>query len=494
MSREYSPSHDFPARTAGAHRVLAVLTCVLAGIHPATASSQAALAASNFEELCHGRELATDSARTAIEFVARTVAEAHVDGPERDAAALQGLRALGEVIRGPVTPAALALGINRELARSRDAHLRVELPATVAERCHFLPFGLVWTDTGLLVSTHGGPVPAGSRISMIGGRSLDQLEALAQQVIPHENPYWARSEFARLAVREDWADGADLRDNARSVEVVYVTPAGAAHRSTVAYDHPSPPTRAWVGFQLYPAQSTGHFWMDRCDPDEEFFGTLDEFVVAVREAGIRKVAIDLRRNPGGDVGVALAVLRAFGAEVTRGFGVEVRVSDTLLAAMPMFAPTAIAPAFQSAGVSAPPADAARYQMPPSLVLNLVQARLGDRAYQTAPGRDLYLLTAGATFSSAALFTVLVRDNALGRIVGEPNGNSASFNGSEVILPVPGLPHELHLSTAQLSRPEPLSGNAMTVLPDVLAPSTPQSLTQRGDPALDVVRQAPLLTR
>jgi hypothetical protein len=174
--------------------------------------------------------------------------------------------------------------------------------------------------------------------------------------------------------------------------------------------------------------------------------------------------------------------------------VEVRVSNTLLAAMPMFAPTAIAPAFQSAGAPAPPADATRYQMPPSLVLNLVQARLGDRTYETAPGRALYLLTAGATFSSAALFTVLVRDNALGRIVGEPIGNSASFNGSELIMPVPGLPHELHLSTAQLSRPERLSGNAMTVLPDVLAPSTPQSLAQRGDPALDVVRQAPVVTR
>jgi hypothetical protein len=372
--------------------------------------------------------------------------------------------------------------------------LRVELPANAAERCRFLPFGLIWADTGLLVSTHGGPVPAGSRISMIGGRSLEQLEVLAQQVIPHENPYWARSEFARLAVREDWAGSAGLRDNARSVEVAYVAPAGAAHRTTVAYDYPSPSTRAWVGFELYPAHSTGHFWMDRCDPDEEFFSTLDEFVVAVRDAGIRKVAIDLRRNPGGDVGVALAVLRAFGAEVTRGFGVEVRVSNTLLAAMPMFAPTAIAPAFQSAGAPAPPADATRYQMPPSLVLNLVQARLGDRTYETAPGRALYLLTAGATFSSAALFTVLVRDNALGRIVGEPIGNSASFNGSELIMPVPGLPHELHLSTAQLSRPERLSGNAMTVLPDVLAPSTPQSLAQRGDPALDVVRQAPVVTR
>jgi hypothetical protein len=424
-----------------------------------------------------------------VAFVARSVEHAHVDGPGRDAPALQGLRALAESVRGPVSPSALALAINRELARSDDAHLRLDLPADAAERCRYLPFGLEWTDAGLLVTTHDGPLPAGARISALGGRSLDQLEALARQAIPHENAYWARSEFARLAVREDWASGVGLRGPGNAVDVEYVAPTGEPRRTTVAYDRPPPVARPSVGFELHPAHSTGHFWMDRCDLSEEFLRTLDEFVVAVRKAGIRKVAIDLRRNPGGDVGAALAVLRAFGTSVTRGFGVEIRVSEPLLAAMPMFAPTAIAPAFESVGLPGPAPDAVRYPIPAPLVLSLVQSRLGERPYETAPGRVLYLLTGGSTFSSAALFSVLVRDNALGRIVGEPIGNSAAFNGSEVILPVPGLPHELHLSTAHLSRPDPLAGNAPTVLPDVLAPATSNSLAQRKDPALDVVLQA-----
>jgi hypothetical protein len=294
-------------------------------------------------------------------------------------------------------------------------------------------------------------------------------------------------------VREDWAVAAGLTDAKGSLQVSYLTPAGEDRRTTIAFDRPAPSARAWVGFQLFPEQSTGHFWMDRCDPSEEFLRILDEFVVAVRKAGVRKVAIDLRRNSGGDVGAALAVLRAFGATVARGFGVEIRVSDTMLAAMPMFAPTAIAPAFESAGLPSPAPDAARYQMPAPLVLGLVEMRLGDRAFEAAQDREIFLLTSGATFSSAALFTVLVRDNALGRVVGEPIGNAASFNGSELVLPVPGLPHDLHLSTAHLSRPERLSGNAPTVLPDVLAPSTPQSMARRSDPALDHVRQAPVRT-
>jgi hypothetical protein len=489
MIRESNLAPSILVRAPGARSFVAALVYTLVA-HTAVAGTPTAPVGSA-QRLCGGEPVTPETAREAVEFITRTVAGAHVDGPERDASALQGLRALGESIRAPITSAALALLINRELARSGDAHLRVELPANAAAHCRYLPFEFEWSDQGLLVVTQGGPVPAGSRVSALGDRSIEELEALARQVIPHENPYWARSEFARLAAREDWAGAARLADARGSLDISYHSPTGEDRRTTVAFNHPAPATRAWVGFQLFPEQSTGHFWMDRCDPSEEFLRTLDEFVVAVRKAGVRKVAIDLRRNPGGDVGAALAVLRAFGAEVPRGFGVEIRVSDTLLAAMPMFAPTAIAPAFESMGLPAPAPDAARYQVPASLVLGLVQSRLGDRTFEVAPGREFFLLTGGGTFSSAALFTVLVRDNALGRVVGEPIGNSASFNGSEVILPMPGLPHELHLSTAHLSRPDRLSGNSPTVLPDVHAPTTPQSLARRDDPALDFVRQAPV---
>lgn len=490
MSHVFPPPSRAVARRS--RRTVAVLACALLAVHAANAATPDPASAAGVRNLCDGPLLDTGSARAAVDFVARTVASAHVAGPGHDASTLQGLRTLAESIRGPVAPASVALAINRELARAGDAHLRVDLPENVAGKCGFLPIGLEWTDAGLLVATEGGPVPAGSRIAAFGGRSLAQLEALAREVIPSENPYWARSELARLAVREDWAASAGLRGDRRAVEVAYVTPAGTDERTVLTYDRPvAAAVRPWVGYELFPAHSTGYFWMDRCDPSEEFLRTLDAFVVAVRDGGIRKVAIDLRRNPGGDAGAPLAVLRAFGAHPARGFGAEIRVSEELLAAMPMFAPAAIAPAFESVGAPAPAPGAERYQVPAPLVLGMVQSRLGDRKFETAPGRALYLLTGGATFSSAALFSVLVRDNSLGQLVGDPIGNSASFNGSELVLPVPGLPHELHLSSARLSRPDLLAGESPTVLPDALAPATSQSIARHGDPALDFVRQAPV---
>jgi hypothetical protein len=481
-----------PPRTAGPrqpHRCLAWLACALF-LPPALAATSPPATDERVQPGCGAEPLPTQAAREAVGFVERTVHEAHVDGPERDQPALRQLQALGQSIHEPIAPAALALAINRALGLAGDAHLRVELSPQAAATCNTLPIEFEWGDQGLLVTSQGGSVPTGSRVSSIGQRSLRDLESFARHHIPHENAYWARSEFARLVTREDWARAAGLADTGGSVDVTYTSPAGAVGRTTLTFDRAARATRPWVGFQIYAGQSTGLLWMDRCEPDEEFQRTLDAFVVAVRNANVRKVAIDLRRNPGGDAGAALAVLRAFGLSAAQGFSVETRVSATLVATMPMLAPSSLAPVFEGAGLPTPAADAERYEIPAPLVLALVQSRLGERAFETAPDRQLFLLTGGATFSSAALFTLLVRDNALGLVIGEPIGNAASFNGSEVILAVPGMPHELHVSTAHLARPDGLAGLAPTVLPDVLAPATMHSLAQGTDPALDFVLHAP----
>ncbi len=101
--------------------------------------------------------------------------------------------------------------------------------------------------------------------------------------------------------------------------------------------------------------------------------------------------------------------------------------------------------------------------------------------------ELYLLTDGGTFSSASLFAILMRDNHLGMLIGEPTGNPPSFNASEIHLDIPHLPYYLNLSTAALIRPDADAGPAETILPDVLAPMTANALAAGSDPALDYVR-------
>jgi hypothetical protein len=229
-------------------------------------------------------------------------------------------------------------------------------------------------------------------------------------------------------------------------------------------------------------------WIDRCDLNDEFQATLTRFAAEVRQLGIRKVAIDLRDNSGGDSGVALAILRAFGHTPPSAFAVDVRVSPELSSAQPVFDPKNMFPLLEKAGIPKLPANARNYRLPGPLVLSMLAQRLPPPAPEPAPPVDFYLLVDGDTFSSAALFSILVRDHRLGLLIGEPTGNPPSFNASELALEIPHLPYFLNLSTARLIRPDVNAGPADTILPDVFLPMTAAALATGIDPALDYVRQ------
>jgi hypothetical protein len=436
---------------------------------------------------CGQNLLSVDAARAAIAFIGSQVRDAHVrsalDGTD---AAEQRLGRLAKTVSARMTSADLARRINAALSVDHDGHLRLELSPASEGRCLTLPVSLNWTDDGLLVLP-GGALPAGARIESVGGRSLDELEMLAAESIPHENLYWARSTFARLLPREDVLRAFGLADRNGGVEVVYETTPGVRAHERLVTSKRKPPSRSWVGFEIHADDSMGVFWLARCDPNDEFFSTLAEFMRQVRERELHKVVVDLRGNPGGDASVALAVLGSLGLKVDLGFSVEVRVSEQLLHVMPMFAPSAVAPAFQGAGLAAPAVNAHAYTIPGPMVLALLAQRLGDHALEVVPDRTLYLLTDGGTFSSAALFAALVRDNHLGTLVGEPTGNSVTFNGSEIEMPVPGLDYVLHLSTARLVRPDISAGPAPTLLPDLRAPQSAAALRRGQDAAIELIR-------
>ena len=383
----------------------------------------------------------------------------------------------------------LAHRINMALQFAQDAHLRLELPSEYAADCPALPLELTWTDDGLIV-LRGSDIPVGSRISSISGRALDALQTLASEAIPHENQFWVRSIFARNIVRIDQLSAFGLADPDGSVRIEFQSPNGASMQVRLKPSTRLKAARNWVGYELYPVASTAMFWLERCDPNDEFFSTLNAFVHEVGRQNLRKVVIDLRGNPGGDSSVAVAVLRSMGQTLRRGFSVAVRVSPELLRDMPIFAPAAITPAFEAAGLASPQLESTRYTVPGSMILGLLNDRLAHRQLDEVTHRSLYLLTDGGTFSSAALFAVLVRDNGLGLLVGEPTGNSVTFNGSEIERAVPGTRYVLHLSTAKLIRPDEVAGSAPALLPDLRAPQTAASVRAGHDAALDMILSRP----
>jgi hypothetical protein len=435
---------------------------------------------------CGTEILNQEQARAAVSFVADRVASAHVGSLQGMAPAVrEGFQQLRDSIKGPVVAANLALSINRVLGHAEDAHLRLKLTPPAATNCRQLPLSLTWSDQGLLVRSSTN-LPVGSRVLAIGKYSLDELDGMAATSVPHENRYWAHSEFARLLPRADTLRSLGLLNDDDSVDISYQIRDGSTSTQRLRLSATVATPRPWIGYQTRPQSSTALLWIDRCEVNDEFNATLGRFVAEVRQLKIRKVAIDVRGNPGGDSGIALAILRAFGHAPPSAFSVDVRVSPELSATQPAFDPKNMFPMLEKVGISNLPANARNYLLPGSLVLSMLAQRLPPPAPEPAPPVDLYLLIDGGTFSSASLFAILVRDYRLGMLVGEPTGNSPSFNASEIPLEIPHLPYFLNLSTARLTRPDVGAGPAETVLPDVFAPMTAEALAAGSDPALDYV--------
>jgi hypothetical protein len=327
----------------------------------------------------------------------------------------------------------------------------------------------------------------------VGSLSPDELEATLGVRIPHETPQWVRAHGADLLPRIDTLRSLGLLAQDGTIRLRFVAPDGSRRTERLqvsARPAAAAAGRPWVGFRLWPERGTGHFWFDRFDFDAELVTKLDEFMAAAAAADVRKIAIDIRGNLGGDSSVAVAILDALGFDGYSVFTVVPRPSPVLAATMPMLMPAALNPMLVQAGLPAIPLDAGTYELPPPLVLAELRSRVAQRPLtQKLPGRQLYLLTDAGTFSSGTLFAVLVRDNHLGRIVGEAAGNSASFNGTEYPAPLSGTDYYLNLTTARLLRPDVDAPADGSIDPDDLVTTTGADLAAGRDAQLDFVLES-----
>lgn len=439
---------------------------------------------------CANGTLPPAEAQAAVDFVVRTVGSAHAGSTHGLAPTLRSaFTALRlRVGAGPVPAWRLAADLNGVLALANDGHLAVRLQDAASQTCARVPVDFAWTSAGLFVRGGSG-LPLGARVLAVGRHDLDSLDGLAARMVPHENAYWAHAEFARQLSREDFlrtigAIGADGR-----VAVQYVGSDGQPAQAALALkDGTASAPEPIASSRFYADDSMGVLRLARLELEPALVEALRGFVAAVDRQGIRKVAIDLRGNPGGDSSVAVAVLKGLGITQYQGFSVDVRVSPELLARQPAFDPKAVSPVFESLGLPPVPAAARHYVIPAPLVLGQLAQRLAEVDVKPTSPRQLFLLVDGGTFSSATLFSLLVRDNALGTLVGEPIGNATDFNGSELRLDIAATPYYLNLSTARLIRPDPVAGPAPTLAPDVLAALSPEAVAAGSDPAVDYVRR------
>ena len=427
--------------------------------------------------------MSPEAAPAALDFVVAKVESIHADTriavPPAFTAAVSDAR---ERLLSPVTEKELFLILDRMLVPLRDAHTALDVRGEALADYEVLPLPFTWLQEGMIVTTETGPLQRGDLITSVGGLDEAALLAALRAVIPSENDHFLRSRAPELLPREDLLRHLDLLDEDGSVAVELERAGETTTVHLPLAEAPAPPPEGpSVTHEIDPEHSLALLRIDRCVYDAAYDTELRDFMTKVAEAGIPRIAVDLRRNRGGNVLVAPAFLAYLkGAADHLTFGADLRVSDDLLAQQPAFASDPFKQLLQAFGID-PESD--NYALPGPAMKVILGSQILTPTVEDSLLFDgeVYILTSPLTFSSASLFTSYIQDNTLGTILGEPTGNEIDFHGQNLTLEVPGTSLHLSVSTSRLRRPDTTQPNEPTITPDILVPLTRKDVLDGTDP-------------
>lgn len=241
-----------------------------------------------------------------------------------------------------------------------------------------------YIDDFTAIQTYGRPLT-------INGALCQDVLAAYRAVFSYETDYYAEASFwQNVIICEqtlqlcgiDTSDGVVMSFNVDGTD-------SELHFDFVTLDkvkgwQPSDMTGKWVTYQIDRENSLGIFTLTSCTCNDEYYNVLDDFFKEIFAEGIENIAVDLRGNGGGNSWVANEFIKYLDITEFRGFDSAVRYGR-------------------------------------HLVKNENVTYKNQKKKQVFSG-NLYVLTDTWTYSSAMDFAMLIADNDLGMIIGQPSGN------------------------------------------------------------------------
>jgi hypothetical protein len=375
-------------------------------------------------------------------------------------------------IQEPLTVDAFYFTVNSVICSLRDAHTHLWPRGGGPHRRLAVP--IIWLQGGFYVSQDREPFQRGDRIVALGGRSIDAIYQQMRVLNPAENEHRRKWVMAGLVQREEFLDylGVVAQD---AVEIGIeragqsLTLSAPLRLPVPAQGGPSP--RPWVSYQIDPNLSLGIFCLDACYYNDQYKETVKAFFIEVSEKNIRNIAIDVRRNGGGNSSVITELFRYLKIDRYTSYGGDVRYSKEI-------------------------APIAHYQRTSGYERGKPRRRRNDKVKDAKllfTGK-LFVLTSPQTFSSGNWFAVIVKDNGLGTILGEPTGNAPSSYGDSPSFQLPNTGFTFSISHKKWVRPNPRNDPEDALYPDIPVYTTIEDVLRGGDPQMEklkaILQQSP----
>jgi C-terminal processing protease CtpA/Prc len=355
--------------------------------------------------------------------------------------------------------------VNTIICSLQDGHTQLRPMKNLRNWQVDLP--LIRLHDGFYVRANREPFRQGDKLVAIGGHDTEAIYHQMRGLIPAENEHYRKESMAKLIQKEEYLDhlglvegkGISVRVERGGTEMTVTAPLKHAAR---CWRPPS--TRPWVDYQIDANSCLGVFQLDQCIPNDLYKKTVRSFFEAVRDQRITNVAIDVRRNGGGNSQVIDEFFRYLDIEHYRHYGGDVRYSEEV-------------------------AEKVGYSRKSGYRRGRPRSKKNRKVEDSTLLFDgnVFVLTSVATFSSGHWFAVLAKDNDLGTIVGEPTGNAPSSYGDVPTFRLPRTGFTFTVSHKRWVRPNPKNDPADALYPDILVYTTLDDVINGIDPQLDQLR-------
>lgn len=358
--------------------------------------------------------------------------------------------------------------LQQELVRTLDDPHTAIYPILL-ERS-FLPVTVKWLADGILISPTGGATaarfPADSGLLRLGRYDPAALLAKLRQIFPGTNNFVEH--FRHLPEYElDWLALLNARGR---IEMTVRTPAGLIRH--IALSPVKEPKnwlikqvrrddQRWYRWHLDRAANVGWFTLDSMQITPAYERAVANFFQATERAGITRVAVDLRHNGGGSSFADVPFLLQMGVKRYRDYA-------NLESLDPQSMRERLDRLERILKVRFPKVYVPNVPVPSS----------------PPPGRrfrgSLYVITGPGCFSSAMDFAADVKYNHIGKVIGEPCGETVTGPGEVIDFmkdPPSGIPMQV---STKIWRWPGLANGAL-VQPDIPVPLTVSDVRRGIDP-------------
>jgi hypothetical protein len=189
----------------------------------------------------------------------------------------------------------------------------------------------------------------------------------------------------------------------------------------------------FIHYKIFPLEIAAVLTIDKCIYSDCYKKVLHEFFKKVRSNGIRYVAIDIRENYAGSYKIAKEFIKYLPCDQYEDYKTITRKAAKLV----------------SVSASSP----------------VKNEKYSDLTFNG----QLYILTSPVTSKAAARFSVVLQDNGLAKVIGEPCGTKPSCYGGRAVFELPNSKLQLVITTKEFKRPNAAKDKEQFQKPDYQVP-------------------------